>query len=137
MPDYGKREWHHYDVGDEVAGLVINAVLEQGDTQSSTRYWVRQTCCGAEGEWTHKSVRKRIRKGNTECAICTRRKVARQMGKGNRGRDIQAERAAQTAETIAVVIEHGQWAGRYPMLHPMGHRLGSRGADNLIWRGNE
>ena len=138
MPGKIGREWEYFESGEEVAGLVVVQVLEVGPTQSSTRYMVRQTCCGDESEWTHASVRKRRTKGNTECAICTRRRLAREMGEGNKGGSWAARRAEKLAQRAATVrVESGTWAGEYTLLGPMGHRLGYGGADREIARGSE
>ena len=137
MPGKGARAWSYFEPGSEVSGLRVVDLLKPCDKKHETVYRVILLCCESEREMTHVAIEKRVRRGNRECAGCTRRRLARQMGEGNRGESPAMRRAAKQARERTVVIESGSWAGRYALLSPMGHRLGYRGADYSIVRGGE
>lgn len=112
------------------ANLVILEVLHKGETQHGTRYWIKFQCCGAEREFTHQTVRARMRRGEMleakgtdhPCKACSNMRNARLMsergkdgrflpGDGMRKNEVVAS-AHWAPPPMAVDLARDEWEGK-------------------------
>lgn len=68
--------WKPYVVGEQIGGVVIEAVLAVGRTMPTTLYRVRYLCCNAPAELNHNQISSRARLGREHCTRCQRVEAA-------------------------------------------------------------
>lgn len=100
-----RQQWGLYYKGDEMAGLLILAVLNEEPDSRKRKYLVRHLKCGAEYEMAHPSIIARQKGGRyDECKICRQRKNS--AGKLNWKRYVAGDETAGLQ--VLEVLEPGE-----------------------------
>lgn len=58
------------------AGVTILRLNVQTDSQSSTRYRIKRSCCGLVSDLDHSRIARYAREGRNECRVCSRLSAA-------------------------------------------------------------